>query len=301
MDKKITIKVISNACGVLPHTIRTWERRYNTFIPERSDKGQRYYSSEDLERAKLIVRIIDRGYSISKISHLNLSELRELLESSIDQSTETQFLVKKTTEDLFQYLKQYDVENVAKEMEHLRLSVGGKEFILEIVLPVMREIGVYVSKGEYSITQEHIVSTIIRAQLSLMNLPNMGAGSGFIIATPEGNIHELSILIADVLCRLNRYSTTYLGASHPAPCLAEATNALKSNVVLLGVISSDQWDYEKNIVSYLKKMDELLNDDIEVILGGAYEIDLPVFKNIRKVTYISSFEEFDKELSTKVR
>ncbi|MCB0356784.1 MAG: MerR family transcriptional regulator, partial [Bdellovibrionales bacterium] len=52
VDKLITIKAISNACGVLPQTIRTWEKRYQVFNPARTEGGQRVYGEEDLIRAK---------------------------------------------------------------------------------------------------------------------------------------------------------------------------------------------------------------------------------------------------------
>ena len=98
----------------------------------------------------------------------------------------------------------------------------------------MRDIGLLVAQGKCSITQEHIVSTIIRAQLGKLNLPNTGGENGrFALATPDGNLHELSILIADIICRSNRVSTSYLGASHPANCLGEAVSALKCKTLVI--------------------------------------------------------------------
>ena len=39
MKKSLGINVISNVCGVMPHTIRTWEKRYKIFSPDRSKGG----------------------------------------------------------------------------------------------------------------------------------------------------------------------------------------------------------------------------------------------------------------------
>ena len=52
MKKSLGINVISNVCGVMPHTIRTWEKRYKIFSPDRSEGGQRLYSEDDLVKAK---------------------------------------------------------------------------------------------------------------------------------------------------------------------------------------------------------------------------------------------------------
>ena len=66
----------------------------------------------------------------------------------------------------------------------------------------------------------------------------------------------------------------------------------------MGVTSSDQWDYKKNIVSYLKSMDKYLNNKVKVLLGGGSEVNFPDFKNIENVRVVKRFEEFDKMLAT---
>jgi DNA-binding transcriptional MerR regulator len=68
MKKEFGINVISNASGVMPHTIRTWEKRYQIFTPERSQGGQRIYSEVDLAKAKLIVALIEQGHTISSLA-----------------------------------------------------------------------------------------------------------------------------------------------------------------------------------------------------------------------------------------
>jgi methanogenic corrinoid protein MtbC1 len=182
-------------------------------------------------------------------------------------------------------------------MQYLRLSLGVKEFIFKIVLPVIHEIEKLALKGFYSVTQEHIISTIVRDQLGQINLANEGPNHDrFALATPEGNLHELPIMIAEIICNANRFSTNFLGASHPAECLSEAVNALKCKTIVIGVISSAQWNYEKNIVPYLESMDKYLKNSVKVILGGGREVDFPEFKNIENVKVVKSFEDFDKML-----
>lgn len=298
MKKLLSIKAISVACGILPHTIRVWEKRYNAFSPERTDGGQRLYSEEDLARAKLMATLIAQGHSISNLAKLDQDNLRSLLLASNQAEAAPETIEAAVgTRKLLQYLANYNIDMVASEMQFLRMSTGAKEFIFKIVLPVMQEIGMMVAKGKYSVTQEHIVSTIIRDQLSKINLPNTSQDFGrFALATPDGNLHELAILIADIICRANRVSTSYLGASHPANCLGEAVSALKCQTVIMGVVSSDQWDYEKNMIPYLQALDKHLTSKVRVILGGGWEIDFPKFKNIEQVVVVKSFEDFDKIL-----
>ena len=298
MKKEFGINVISTACGVMPHTIRTWEKRYQVFTPERSEGGQRLYSEVDLTKAKLIVALIEQGHTISSLARHSLQDLRSLLVVNKGEDSETdKMFTSVETKKLLQNLANFNIDLVASGMQHLRLSIGVKEFIFKIVLPVMHEIEKLALKEIYSVTQEHIISTIVRDQLNQINLANEGANPDRIaLATPEGNLHELPILIAKIICHVNRFSTNYLGASHPAECLSEAVNALKCKTIVMGVISSEQWNYEKQIIPYLRSMDKYLKNKVIVVLGGGSEIDFPDFKNIENVKVVKSFEDFDKFL-----
>ena len=298
MKKEFGINVMSNACGVKPHTIRTWEKRYQVFTPERSKGGQRLYSEVDLTKAKLIVSLIEQGHTISSLARHSLQELRSLLVvKNGDVSESDRMFTALEIKKLVQHLANFNIDLVASGMQYLRLSLGVKEFIFKIVLPVMHEIEKLALKGIYSVTQEHIISTIVRDQLGQINLANEGPNHDrFALATPEGNLHELPIMIAEIICNANRFSTNFLGASHPAECLSEAVNALKCKTIVIGVISSAQWNYEKNIVPYLESMDKYLKNSVKVILGGGREVDFPEFKNIENVKVVKSFEDFDKML-----
>ena len=298
MKKEFGINVISTACGVKPHTIRTWEKRYQVFTPERSKGGQRLYSEVDLAKAKLIVALIEQGHTISSLARHSLQDLRSLLVvNKGEDSGSGKMRTSVETKKLLQHLANFNIDIVASGMQHLRLSLGVKEFIFKIVLPVMQEIEKLYLKGMYSVTQEHIISTIVGDQLHQINLSNQGPNHDrFALATPEGNLHELPIMIAEIICNANRVSTNYLGASHPAECLSEAVNALKCKTIVMGVISSAQWNYEKNIVPYLESMDKYLKNKVKVLLGGGSEVDFPEFKNIENVKVIKSFEDFDKLL-----
>ena len=260
--------------------------------------GHRLYSEVDLAKAKLIVALIEQGHTISSLARHSLQDLRSLLVVNKGEDSESgKMFTSVETKRLLQHLANFNIDMVASGMQHLRLSIGIKEFIFKIVLPVMQEIEKLYLKGMYSVTQEHIISTIVGDQLHQINLSNQGPNHDrFALATPEGNVHELPILIAEIICNANRVSTNYLGASHPAECLSEAVNALKCKTIVMGVISSAQWNYEKNIVPYLESMDKYLKNKVIVILGGGSEVDFPEFKNIENVKVVKSFEDFDKML-----
>ena len=299
MNNTYSISFISNACGVRPHTIRTWEKRYNAFSPDRTNGGQRIYSEDDLTKGRLIVSLLEQGHSISRLAGKSLQDLRTLMfDEKIDSFQSNQMLTSVGIKKLLTHLSNFDLGPISSEMVRLRLSIGAKEFIFKVLIPIIQAVGRMYLDGKYSVTQEHIISTIIRYQLSQINLPDSeNSTDSIILATPEGNLHELPILIADILCQLNRISTYYLGASHPAVCLSEAVNELKSKTIVLGVVSSDKWDYEENITSFLKLMDKNLTHKLKVILGGGWRLNFPEFNNIEDILLVNGFEDFDYVLT----
>jgi DNA-binding transcriptional MerR regulator len=118
MKKEFGINVISNACGVMPHTIRTWEKRYQVFTPERSEGGQRIYSEVDLDKAKLIVALIEQGHTISSIAKHSLQDLRSLLVVNKSEDSESgkmfiSFEIKKLLR-FIKELKKYFLEYESK-------------------------------------------------------------------------------------------------------------------------------------------------------------------------------------------
>ena len=73
------IGAVSRLTGISTDNLRVWERRYQTVTPARTASGDRYYSSGDVVRLKLIKRLVDSGDSISSIAALDEDELKKRL------------------------------------------------------------------------------------------------------------------------------------------------------------------------------------------------------------------------------
>ena len=303
-NKKFGITVLSKGTGVMSNTIRMWEQRYQVFDPERSESGARLYSESDLKKAKLLASLIENGNSISFLSRHTIEELEGMMEV-LGPDEELSVVEKKNKQNLankklLKLLLKYKLQAMIVELDYLRSKVGSKEFLFEIILPIMRETGLLVMKGKFSVTQEHIVSTIIRDQVNQLSAGRYNAKNNYeiILATPEGNLHDLSIMFADVICRCNRFKTHYFGGGHPALSLGEAVNAFKHRnlVLVLGVVSSDEWNFEEKIIPFLATLDKKLNKNIDVMLGGGSKMSFPSFTNIKSVEIMDSFEDFDQYL-----
>jgi DNA-binding transcriptional MerR regulator len=73
------IGAVSALSGVPSPTLRVWELRYGTFVPQKSQGQHRLYSDDDVLKATLLKRLTERGHAISSLAQLASQELNALL------------------------------------------------------------------------------------------------------------------------------------------------------------------------------------------------------------------------------
>ena len=74
------IGAVARLTGLSSHTIRKWESRYGAVAPGRTERGQRLYSSGDVERLTLIRRLVDAGVAPREVASAPLSALLQKCE-----------------------------------------------------------------------------------------------------------------------------------------------------------------------------------------------------------------------------
>jgi methanogenic corrinoid protein MtbC1 len=94
--------------------------------------------------------------------------------------------------------------------------------IRDVVAPVLRETGIRWHAGKLSVAQEHMISGVVRRQLShaldryLLNV----RGLAILFATLTGERHEMGGLMAAVLAASRGFRCIYLGPDLPAAEIA---------------------------------------------------------------------------------
>ena len=75
----MTIGAVSRATGIPVNTLRTWERRYNFPVAERSNGGQRIYAPNVVPHLNLINQALQQGFRPKQVMCISFEELRDLL------------------------------------------------------------------------------------------------------------------------------------------------------------------------------------------------------------------------------
>lgn len=80
----LPIREISRLTGVNTVTLRAWERRYGLLKPQRTAKGHRLYTAEDVQRVKDIQAWLGRGLAISKVRDILAREAPDTVQPDTD-------------------------------------------------------------------------------------------------------------------------------------------------------------------------------------------------------------------------
>lgn len=66
----LPIRDVARLTGVNPVTLRAWERRYGLIQPQRTPKGHRLYTCEQVEQVRQVLAWLERGVAVSQVKEL---------------------------------------------------------------------------------------------------------------------------------------------------------------------------------------------------------------------------------------
>jgi DNA-binding transcriptional MerR regulator len=123
-----SIGAVARMLGIAAATIRNWEERYGTIVPERSAGGHRLYSRDQMEQLRFVAAEVARGLSAAD-AHRLLADQSEGGQSfaSDGQNGGTRLLVLLAERDpVAADLAQFFLRTEGYEV-HLALAVGDAE------------------------------------------------------------------------------------------------------------------------------------------------------------------------------
>lgn len=271
-----SIKELENLSGIKAHTIRIWEKRYNLIDPHRTNTNIRYYTDDDLKKILNVAALNRQGIKISNIAKLSDLELKEeIIRLSNDPDSSDSFV-----DSMIMAMIDYDEYKLEALIEKSIRKNGLMETVSEVIYPFIVKVGILWLSGDVYPAQEHFVTFLIRQKIiaatdaiSHTYNPN---GKKFLMLLPEGEWHELGLLIAQYMIKEANHEVIYLGQSVPyADVLAIGAAKQLDAIVVASTASQSGFDW----LLYLKD------------LGGAFPD-----KKILFMTHLP--KEYFKELSS---
>ena len=88
MPDMLSIAAVERDTGIAKDTLRVWERRYNFPMPLRDKNDDRVYPADQIEKLRILKRLLDSGFRPGRIVPLPIEALKELSARS-NQAAET--------------------------------------------------------------------------------------------------------------------------------------------------------------------------------------------------------------------
>jgi MerR family transcriptional regulator, light-induced transcriptional regulator len=213
-ESLLPIRTVSILTGVNAVTLRAWERRYSLITPQRTPKGHRLYTQQDVDRINQVVKLLNQGISVSHVKPLLDQAPGEVLTSTTKDEGETW----KTYQDkMLGAIERFD-EAALDSVYNDALSLYPVDIVNQrLTTPLLRLLGERWKKRDMGIAEEHFFSVYLRNKLGTrihhMNL--RGNGPLLLLACLPGELHEIGLLFFALAAVDAGYRVLILGANTP--------------------------------------------------------------------------------------
>jgi DNA-binding transcriptional MerR regulator len=149
--------------GIGVDTLRAWERRHGAVRPIRDNRG-RMYTDADIARLRLLRGAVEHGHSIGRLAGLTDAELRHLAAagaggvSGVAPTRRTPI----DTAALVAALQKYDATAIDQHISRLASVLPPLELLLDVLMPVLAQVGDDWHRGPARIAHEHLMSSTVR-------------------------------------------------------------------------------------------------------------------------------------------
>ncbi len=209
----LSIKDASAHLRVPAPTMRSWERRYGLPTTARSGGGHRRYRSVDLIQLSLMRDEIAIGRRAADAARW----VRGLLDEANPGAARVHSLLGAASEG--------DSGAIRSCLERAHREIGLAATLDDVVLPTMRQIGVWWETGDCSVDQERFTTEAVRAWLAkLITLapPTDTGVRTVLLGTGPDDFHTLGLEALAAQLAHERVPTRSLGSHTPARLLLSA-------------------------------------------------------------------------------
>lgn len=259
---RFNIKHVAEQTGILPVTLRAWERRYRLPTPRRTGSNYRLYSEREIAVLRWMKRRVNSGLRV-RMAAEELNALRragqwpELLPPlekrgpHVGVSSPSLF-----SAGLFQALKVQDETKASQVLTQAHAVFDVSTICLEIIIPCLVEIGETWHRGEMRIAEEHMATTFLRGRLLTLYqaFPVRRRGPRLIVGAAPGERHEIGALIFSLLARRAGFWVEYLGPDVDIADLLDFVRADRPALVCLSATTREPALRLQNVHRALSRM-----------------------------------------------
>ena len=261
------ISAVERDTGLSKDILRAWERRYGFPKPSRDSNGDRVYPADQLEKLRVIRRLIDSGLRPRDVVSEPLDALNartQALPSSAPRK-DGEFTA---ADEALRLLKSHQTAELRQFLSHSLMRIGLQRFVLELVVPLNELVGNAWIEGRIEIFEEHLYAEQIQQLLrhAIGTMSDAGRGPRILLTTLPGEQHKLGLVMAEACFSVEGAQCISLGVQTPVWDIVQAARVHHADIVAL---SSSQVTPANVVCANLADLSSQLDADIELWCGGS--------------------------------
>lgn len=231
----MNIAAVERDTGLSKDTLRVWERRYGFPAPSRDRLGERVYPVEQVDRLRILRRLLDAGHRPGRVVALPFERLRVLASEHAGSSGPVGQAASAELRHLLGLVVGHELEALRRALGQALVAIGLERFVTDLVAPLTRMVGEAWARGEIEIFEEHLFTeSVQRALRGAIDAIAQPAGSPRVLMTtlPQ-EAHGLGLLMAEALLALEGCCCLSLGVQTPVGDIAQAAVSQRADIVAL--------------------------------------------------------------------
>ena len=280
--KTWSIAEVEQETGLGKDTLRVWERRYGFPLPDRDANGERLYPADQVQRLRLIRRLINLGHRpreivsqpIEKLTLITKAESEKRNDSNEQIESETLLPQVENPETWLEWLKQDQSDLMRQKLQHVVLSKGLAHLVDDYIAPLCVFVGQAWIRGELSVYQEHlfteVVKSVMRESVAALDAVSPADLSGkrprVLLTTTANEHHLLGLRMVECYLAISNCPRFVLGASTPTSDILQAADRLQADVIAL---SFSSFASRQSILHSIADLRGQLPQTVDLWVGGA--------------------------------
>lgn len=240
-----SIALVERDTGLSKDTLRVWERRYGFPAPDRDANGERVYPRDQVEKLRLLRRLMDGGCRPGKIVPMGMDELNALagqVAARRQVAGVPEAVPDPEIAEFIDLLRRHQTGALAQSMSTAVLKRGLEQFVIDVAAPLCTAVGEAWARGEIRVFEEHIfteqLTHVMRTALGSVrrSVPDPDSTQDrprVVLTTFPQEQHALGLLMAEVLLALHGCTCVSLGVQTPVPDIVMAADAQRADIVAL--------------------------------------------------------------------
>jgi methanogenic corrinoid protein MtbC1 len=264
-EELFSVGQVSTFTGILPDTLRVWERRYGMPTPVRLPSGHRRYTADQLAHLRRVAEALALGHRAGELVPRSAEELDGLIAASSRARPVDPDLASRIDE-----VREMRVGALVEALDAAFRDLGTLEALEQRVAPLLVEIGRRWAEGEIDVRHEHLASQAIDDHLRSVRLRvasrrRTAPRGSVLMATLPGERHGLGMQMAALVAEERGIWARVLGTGCPPGEILDAAMEVDADAVAVSVSLSTGGVRTDRMLSRLR---DRLPESISLVVGG---------------------------------